>query len=44
MFTTKKEVDKHVRTTLAKLRTDNEVSENEKNFIYTIVQHKRKLL
>lgn len=32
MFTTKKEVDKHVRTTLVKLRTDNEVCENEKTF------------
>lgn len=36
MFTTKKEVDKHVRTTLVKLRTDNEVFENENLFFFEL--------
>lgn len=42
---TKKEVDKHVRTTLVKMRTDNEVCENEKFFFsnFYFVQYERLL-
>lgn len=37
MYKTKKEVDAHVRTALAKIRTETEVSENKNYFLVKII-------